>query len=94
MSRAPQIRFLAEGKRLHLQDGPIDLIVEACAGEVALLARDRPVAVLDLCAQVFFQRTFANYLAAKVASRFGENSTGRNQIRKTFFLDQPANGNN
>jgi uncharacterized protein len=29
MSRAPQIRFLADGKRLHLQDGPIDLIVEA-----------------------------------------------------------------
>jgi uncharacterized protein len=29
MSRAPRIRFLADGKRLHLQDGPIDLIVEA-----------------------------------------------------------------
>jgi hypothetical protein len=29
MSRAPQIRFLPDGKRLHLQDGPIDLIVEA-----------------------------------------------------------------
>jgi ApbE superfamily uncharacterized protein (UPF0280 family) len=29
MSRAPQIRLLADGKRLHLQDGPIDLIVEA-----------------------------------------------------------------
>jgi uncharacterized protein len=29
MSRAPQIRWLADGKRLHLQDGPIDLIVEA-----------------------------------------------------------------
>lgn len=29
MTRAPHIRFLADGQRLHLQDGPIDLIVEA-----------------------------------------------------------------
>jgi hypothetical protein len=29
MTRAPQIRLLADGRRLHLQDGPIDLIVEA-----------------------------------------------------------------
>ncbi len=29
MTRAPQIAWLADGKRLHLQDGPIDLIVEA-----------------------------------------------------------------
>ena len=28
MTRRPQIRYLAGGKRLHLQDGPIDLIVE------------------------------------------------------------------
>jgi ApbE superfamily uncharacterized protein (UPF0280 family) len=33
MSRAPQIRFLADGRRLHLQDGPIDLIVEARGSE-------------------------------------------------------------
>jgi uncharacterized protein len=33
MMRAPQIRFLADGRRLHLQDGPIDLIVEARGGE-------------------------------------------------------------
>jgi hypothetical protein len=30
MTRLPQIGWLADGKRLHLQDGPIDLIVEAC----------------------------------------------------------------
>jgi hypothetical protein len=36
MSRAPQIRFLADGKRLHLQDGPIDLIVEARGSETNL----------------------------------------------------------
>jgi ApbE superfamily uncharacterized protein (UPF0280 family) len=29
MTRTPLIRFLADGRRLHLQDGPIDLIVEA-----------------------------------------------------------------
>jgi uncharacterized protein len=28
MKRLPQIAWLADGKRLHLQDGPIDLIVE------------------------------------------------------------------
>lgn len=30
MMRQPQVRMLADGARLHLQDGPIDLIVEAC----------------------------------------------------------------
>lgn len=30
MTRLPQIGWLADGKRLHLQDGPIDLIIEAC----------------------------------------------------------------
>jgi ApbE superfamily uncharacterized protein (UPF0280 family) len=29
MTRQPQIKWLKDGKRLHLQDGPIDLIVEA-----------------------------------------------------------------
>ena len=29
MTRRPQIGWLKDGKRLHLQDGPIDLIVEA-----------------------------------------------------------------
>ena len=29
MKRPPQIGWLADGRRLHLQDGPIDLIVEA-----------------------------------------------------------------
>ena len=34
--RLPQIRFLADGRRLHLQDGPIDLIVAAwgCEADV------------------------------------------------------------
>lgn len=29
MSRAPQVRMLQDGRRLHLQDGPIDLVIEA-----------------------------------------------------------------
>jgi uncharacterized protein len=29
MKRSPQIGWLADGRRLHLQDGPIDLIIEA-----------------------------------------------------------------
>ena len=33
MTRAPQIAYLADGRRLHLQDGPIDLIVEAGGSE-------------------------------------------------------------
>jgi hypothetical protein len=33
MTRAPQISFLADSRRLHLQDGPIDLIIEASGSE-------------------------------------------------------------
>lgn len=38
MKRIPQIRVLSDGKRLHLQDGPIDLIVGACGGETDVRA--------------------------------------------------------
>ena len=38
MNRAPQIRLLADGRRLHLQDGPIDLIVEARGSETNVRA--------------------------------------------------------
>jgi len=38
MTRAPQVRLLADGRRLHLQDGPIDLIVEANGGEAGMRA--------------------------------------------------------
>jgi ApbE superfamily uncharacterized protein (UPF0280 family) len=38
MTRLPQIGFLAEGRRLHLQDGPIDLIVEAWGSEANVRA--------------------------------------------------------
>jgi ApbE superfamily uncharacterized protein (UPF0280 family) len=38
MKRLPQIGWLADGRRLHLQDGPIDLIVEARGREISLRA--------------------------------------------------------
>jgi hypothetical protein len=38
MRRLPQIVWLADGKRLHLQDGPIDLIVEASGNEADMRA--------------------------------------------------------
>ena len=38
MTRLPQIAMLADGRRLHLQDGPIDLIVEAWGSEASIRA--------------------------------------------------------
>jgi ApbE superfamily uncharacterized protein (UPF0280 family) len=38
MTRLPQIRWLEDGRRLHLQDGPIDLIVEACGSTAEIEA--------------------------------------------------------
>jgi ApbE superfamily uncharacterized protein (UPF0280 family) len=38
MTRLPQIAMLADGRRLHLQDGPIDLIVEARGSEANIRA--------------------------------------------------------
>jgi hypothetical protein len=58
MKRLPQIGWLADGKRLHLQDGPIDLIV-ACEGRAADMraaytaAARRFTGLLDeLCAEL------------------------------------------
>jgi ApbE superfamily uncharacterized protein (UPF0280 family) len=58
MTRSPQIRFLADGRRLHLQDGPIDLIVEASGREARVraaydAAARRFTGLLDeLCAEL------------------------------------------
>jgi len=38
MARIPQIALLSDGRRLHLQDGPIDLVVEATGAEAAVQA--------------------------------------------------------
>jgi ApbE superfamily uncharacterized protein (UPF0280 family) len=79
MTRAPQIALLADGKRLHLQDGPIDLIVEACGSESNLrpahqAAAQRFTGLLDeLCSELSLLRQAAdprqNRLQGKVARR-------------------------
>ncbi len=38
MTRLPQTGWLADGKRLHLQDGPIDLIIEARGTDINVRA--------------------------------------------------------
>src|SRR5260370_37547077 len=38
MTRVPQMALLADGRRLHLQDGPIDMIAEARGREANLRA--------------------------------------------------------
>jgi ApbE superfamily uncharacterized protein (UPF0280 family) len=58
MRRQPQIAFLADGRRLHLQDGPIDLIIEANGREADVRAAYEAAAcrftgLLDeLCAEL------------------------------------------
>jgi uncharacterized protein len=62
MRTRTQVRFLEDGRRLHLQDGPIDLIVEAFGelNEVNAsyrVAAQRFVHVLDeLCGELTFLR--------------------------------------
>ena len=62
MNQRAQIRRLDDGRRLHLHDGPIDLIVEAFGdeGEIAAAYRaacDRFSTVLDeLCIELSFLR--------------------------------------
>jgi ApbE superfamily uncharacterized protein (UPF0280 family) len=79
MTRAPHIRFLADGRRLHLQDGPIDLIVEARGSEVHVhaaydAAARRFTGLLDeLCDELPALRSAADparcLLQGKVARR-------------------------
>jgi ApbE superfamily uncharacterized protein (UPF0280 family) len=58
MNRRPQIALLADGKRLHLQDGPIDLILEASGRQTDVraaydAAARRFTGLLDeLCAEL------------------------------------------
>jgi len=65
MRRLPQIGWLADGRRLHLQDGPIDLIVEAhgAAADVQMAyeaAIGRFTGLLDeLCAELLELRSAA-----------------------------------
>ena len=66
MTRQPQVGWLKDGKRLHLQDGPIDLIVEA-EGSAAnrrtayAAAIGRFTGLLDeLCDELYLLRTAAD----------------------------------
>jgi len=74
MNTRAQIRWLPDGRRLHFQDGPIDLIVEAfgAAGEVEAAYRaacGRFTTVLDeLCAELIFLRTALHSTALADAS--------------------------
>jgi len=58
MTRLPQIALLSDGRRLHLQDGPIDLIIEARGRAEAVrasyeAAAQRFTGLLDeLCAEL------------------------------------------
>jgi uncharacterized protein len=62
MNSRAQIRFLPDGKRLHLQDGPIDLIIEAFGPLAEIekayrVGRARFETVLDeLCSELSFLR--------------------------------------
>jgi ApbE superfamily uncharacterized protein (UPF0280 family) len=79
MTRTPQIGVLADGKRLHLQDGPIDLILEASGSEanvrVAYAAAARRFTSLldELCGELSQLRQAADparcLLQGKVARR-------------------------
>jgi ApbE superfamily uncharacterized protein (UPF0280 family) len=66
MKRLPQIALLPDGKRLHLQDGPIDLIIEAKGRDAEMraayqAAADRFAGLLDeLCEELVELRRAAD----------------------------------
>jgi hypothetical protein len=72
MTRLPQIAFLSDGRRLHLQDGPIDLIVQADGAAIDVraaydAAARRFAGLLDeLCAELPGLRRAADPLACKL----------------------------
>jgi len=55
MNTRAQIRWLPDGRRLHLQDGPIDLIVEACGASAEVEAAYRAA-----CERLAAQRVIAS----------------------------------
>ncbi|HZS95333.1 MAG TPA: UPF0280 family protein [Terriglobales bacterium] len=79
MKNRAQIRFLPDGRRLHLHDGPIDIVLEAFGPPTGIeaayrAAADRFVTVLDeLCAELPNLRTQAGphapHLTGAVAKR-------------------------
>lgn len=63
MKQRATIRLLPDGRRLHLNDGPIDLIIEADAGPIEIrrayeAASHRFITILDeLCSELSLLRT-------------------------------------
>ena len=72
MKRLPQIALLPDGKRMHLQDGPIDLVIEAKGGEAEVRAAYEAAArrftgLLDeLCAELVELRKAADPIRCKL----------------------------
>ena len=66
MTRLPQIALLPDGKRLHLQDGPIDLVIEAKGREGYMRAAYEAAALRftglldELCEELVELRTAAD----------------------------------
>jgi uncharacterized protein len=93
-----QIRLLPDGRRLHLQDGPIDLIVEGFGGEACVKAAYAAAArrfgsVLDeLCTELAYLRQAAGPDAAlpegAVARRMA--AAVRPFCRQTFITPMAA----
>ena len=94
-----QIRLLPDGRRLHLQDGPIDLIVEAVGARAAVEAAYRAAAsrvsnvVLDeLCAELPDLRAPGDADAARrpaVRSRAAWRRRSR-RMRRRFITPMAA----
>jgi ApbE superfamily uncharacterized protein (UPF0280 family) len=92
MKRVPQIGLLADGRRLHLQDGPIDLIVEAHGSEINLraaydAAARRFTGLLDeLCGELPMLRQAADparcLLQGTVARRMHYADGGSRRLRR------------
>jgi ApbE superfamily uncharacterized protein (UPF0280 family) len=89
-----QVQMLPDGKRLHLQDGPIDLIVGA-DGDPAHVARAFDVAqirfstILDeLCSELFLLRQSTNVMPdGQVAARMWRATA---DLARTTFLTPMA----
>jgi ApbE superfamily uncharacterized protein (UPF0280 family) len=75
MKRIPQIALLPDGKRLHLQDGPIDLVIEAKGSEADVRAAYEAAArrftgLLDeLCEELVELRRAADPVRGVIARR-------------------------
>jgi ApbE superfamily uncharacterized protein (UPF0280 family) len=82
MNTRAQIRWLPDGRRLHLQDGPIDLIVEAFGVDAEVEAGYRAAcgrfaSVLDeLCAELILLRT------ALHSATFADDSWPRSAVAR------------